>query len=208
MIRFLARTALVLTAVATLIATAVAAEPAKPHGQLALATFGGGCFWCTQADFDKVKGVVKTEAGFMGGRTKNPSYDEVAWGHTGHVEVVQVTYDPAVVSYDKLVDYYWRHVDVLDGRGQFSDRGETYRPVIFAHTSEQQQIAEAAKATLEASKRFSKPIAVNIEPAGPFYAAEAAHQKFYESNPFRYKFYRVGSGRDARLKQLWGDEVM
>jgi methionine-S-sulfoxide reductase len=134
-------------------------------------------------------------------------YDEVAWGHTGHVEVVQVKYDPKVVGYDKLVDYFFRHVDVLDAGGQFSDRGDSYRPVIFTYTPEQQRVAEASKAALDASKRFPKPVAVKIEPAKDFTPADDTHQKFYTKNTFRYKFYRLGSGRDARLQQLWGSET-
>jgi peptide-methionine (S)-S-oxide reductase len=201
--------ALCIVAVAPLAAEPAAqGQGAASQTQLEVATFGGGCFWCTQADFDKVPGVVATEVGFMGGRTRNPTYDEVAWGHTGHVEVVQVRFDPRIVGYGKLVDYYWRHVDVLDGRGQFSDRGAPYRPVIFTHSAEQQRIAEASKAALDGSKRFAKPVAVKIEPASDFTPAEGVHQKFYTKNTFRYKFYRLGSGRDARLRQLWGDEAM
>ncbi len=212
MIKPLLRALACLSALCLVAFSAHAAEPAatspKSQGQLEVATFGGGCFWCSQADFDKVPGVVSTEVGFMGGRTKNPTYDEVAWGNTGHVEVVQVKFDPKIVGYDKLVDFYWRHVDVLDGRGQFSDRGAPYRPVIFAHSADQQRIAEASKSALDASKRFAKPIAVKIEPASDFTPADGTHQKFYTTNTFRYKFYRLGSGRDARLRQLWGDEAM
>ena len=201
--------ALCIVAVAPLAAEPAAqGQGAASQTQLEVATFGGGCFWCTQADFDKVPGVVATEVGFMGGRTRNPTYDEVAWGHTGHVEVVQVRFDPRIVGYGKLVDYYWRHVDVLDGRGQFSDRGAPYRPVIFTHSAEQQRIAEASKAALDGSKRFAMPVAGRIERASDFTPAEGVHQKFYTKNTFRYKFYRLGSGRDARLRQLWGDEAM
>lgn len=214
MIRFLTRAFATVGALLMLTLSASATEPAasgtaagKGAGQLSVATFGGGCFWCTQADFDKVPGVVKTVAGFMGGHTKNPTYDEVSWGNTGHVEVVEVTYDPAAVSYDKLVDYYFRHVDVLDNGGQFADRGASYRPVIFTYTDEQKRIAESAKTALDASKQFDRPVAVAIEKASDFTAADEHHQKYAEKNPVRYKFYRSGSGRDSRLKQLWGEKV-
>ncbi|MFN3624095.1 MAG: peptide-methionine (S)-S-oxide reductase MsrA [Hyphomicrobium sp.] len=182
-------------------------DPAEIPAGLEVATFAGGCFWSAEYDFDKVPGVKQTISGFMGGHTKSPTYAEVSRGGTGHAESVQVTYDPKVVSYDKLVDYYWRHVDLLDGGGQFCDRGDEYRPVIFAHTPEQKRIAEESKTALDASHRFSSPIAVKIEDAGPFTAAEDYHQNFHVNNEAYYKRYRIGCRRDARLKEIWGAEA-
>jgi len=185
--------------------TAQTTPPAAttPAANLAVATFGSGCFWCTESDFDKVEGVVKTISGFMGGRTKNPTYKQVSGGATGHAEVLQITYDPAKVSYDKLLEVYWETTDVTDADGQFCDRGSEYRPVIFVHTPEQRQIAEASKAALVASKKVPKVI-VPITDASDFTAAEDYHQDFYQKNPGHYFRYRLGCGRDYRLEQLWG----
>jgi methionine-S-sulfoxide reductase len=182
-------------------------EPVAASSSLETATFAGGCYWCTESDFDKVEGVVETVSGFMGGHTKSPTYEEVGTGATGHAEVVQVKYDPAKVSYRQLVDYFWRQVDVLDGAGQFCDRGSSYRPAIFAHTPEQQRIALESKDALERSRRFDRPIAVEIEPASEFTAGPEYHQDYYKKHPLKYAFYRAGCGRDQRLKQLWGDEA-
>lgn len=188
------------------IPAAVAAKQATTPGPgEAVATFGSGCFWCTEADFDKVDGVKATISGYMGGMTLNPTYGDVSTGHTGHAEVLQVIYDPSKVSYSKLLDYYWRHTDVLDGRGQFCDRGTQYRPVIFTHDDEQHRLARAAKDALEKSGRFSQPVAVEIKPASAFTPAEDYHQDYYKKNPRRYTVYRYGCGRDARLQQLWGE---
>lgn len=188
--------------------TGTAGEEDKGSGQLAVATFASGCFWCSQSDFDKVPGVVKTVVGFMGGHTKNPTYEQVSFTDTGHAEVVQVSYDPQKVSYEKLLDVYWHTTDVLDGRGQFCDRGSNYRPVIFTHDAEQKRLAETGKAALDASKRFPLPIAVKIEDASEFTAADEHHQEYYQKNPLRYMIYRHGCGRDARIRQLWGDEAL
>jgi methionine-S-sulfoxide reductase len=175
-------------------------------GGQAVATFGSGCFWCTESDFDKVPGVLSTTSGFMGGSVPNPTYDMVVTGRTGHVEVVQVAYDPVKVSYRQLLEVYWRNVDPFDGSGQFCDKGSHYRPVIFAHGAEQKQLAEASKAdkARELSARFKLPVAVSIEDAKPFTAAEEYHQDFYKKNPAHYQRYRIGCGRDARLRQIWG----
>jgi peptide-methionine (S)-S-oxide reductase len=183
------------------------ADAAQPQGGLEVATFASGCFWCTESDFDKVEGVKETTSGFMGGKTANPTYAQVSMGNTGHAESVQLKYDPKVVSYRQLLDYYWRHVDLLDGGGQFCDRGSQYRPVIFAHTPEQKRLAEESKASLDKSGRFDKPIAVEIADAGVFTPAEDYHQNYYETHPIQYRYYRYACGRDARLKQLWGDET-
>jgi len=190
-----------------LLAGAAAAQTDRPSAgerKLEVATFGSGCFWCTEADFDKVKGVVETISGFMGGTTPNPTYNQVSAGGTGHAEVVQLKYDPTQVSYKELLDVYWRNVDPLDRDGQFCDRGDQYRPVIFYHNEEQKRLAEESKAKLGKSGRFSQPIVVEIAPASTFTPAEDYHQDYYLRNPIQYFIYRQGCGRDARLEALWG----
>lgn len=191
-----------------LISAASAADdaPATAPAKSATAIFAAGCFWCVESDFDKVDGVLETTSGYTGGKTANPTYTQVGSGESGHAEALKVTYDPSKVTYQKLLDYYWRHVDLVDGGGQFCDRGSQYRPVIFTNSDEQQSLAEASKAALEKSGRFKQPIAVQIVAAGPFTPAEDYHQDYYRKNPIRYKFYRSGCGRDARLEQLWGAE--
>ncbi|MBU2582553.1 MAG: peptide-methionine (S)-S-oxide reductase MsrA [Alphaproteobacteria bacterium] len=190
---------------------AVAAETAKAAAQpaegLELATFGSGCFWCTESDFDKVAGVVSTISGYMGGKTQNPTYKSVSSGTTGHAEVLQVAFDPNQVTYKQLLDHYWRTTDIIDGGGQFCDRGSQYRPVIFAHTPEQKRLAETGLKAIDDSKRFDKPVAVEIADAAPFTPAEDYHQDYYKKNPNRYAYYRFGCGRDRRIKQLWGEVV-
>jgi peptide-methionine (S)-S-oxide reductase len=180
------------------------ATPANAQGRTAVATFAGGCFWCVEEAFDKVPGVLKTVSGFMGGTVANPSYEQVMTKTTGHAEAVQVTYDPGKVSYQQLVDWFWRNIDPLDAKGQFCDKGSPYRSVIFHHGEEQKKIAEASKQALEASGRFKQPIATAISAAGPFYSAEDYHQDYYKKNPNRYQFYKHGCGRVQRLEQLWG----
>jgi peptide methionine sulfoxide reductase msrA/msrB len=176
------------------------------NGRLQTATFAGGCFWCTQADFEKVPGVVRVTAGYTGGHTENPTYEEVSAGGTGHVEAVQVVFDPEKLSYKQLLDYFWRHVDPTDPGGQFVDRGPQYRSVIFYHDEEQKRLAEESKKELEASGHFTKPIVTEILPFTKFYPAEEYHQDYYKKNPVRYEFYRWNSGRDQFLKKVWGDE--
>ncbi len=189
-------------------AAAAQSQPAPNAGAAtAVATFAGGCFWCVESDFDKVDGVLSTISGYMGGRTKNPTYKQVSAGGTGHAEVVQITYDPGKVSYQRLLDVFWRTVDPLDGGGQFCDRGDQYRTAIFAHTEEQKRLAEASKAALDKSGRFKQKIATEITPASEFTHAEDYHQDFYKRNPVRYQYYRFGCGRDARVKALWGEEA-
>lgn len=172
---------------------------------LAEATFAAGCFWCVESDFEKLDGVVDAVSGYTGGKTKNPTYDTVGRGGSGHVEAVRVKYDPSKISYRRLLDHYWRNVDFLDDRGQFCDRGPEYRPVIFTHDAEQQRLAEESKAAL--AGRFTKPIAVAIVPASEFTVAEEEHQNYAANNPLRYRYYRYGCRRDARLKQLWGNDA-
>ena len=175
--------------------------------QDAVATFAGGCFWCMEPPYDKLDGVKSTVSGYMGGHVKNPTYKQVVGGGTGHAEVVQVTYDPEVASYDQLLQVFWRNIDPLDGGGQFCDRGDSYRSAIFAHSEAQQRAAEASKQALEDSNRFTAPVVTEVQPAGEFYPAEGYHQNYYQENPLRYRFYRANCGRDARLEQLWGAEA-
>lgn len=178
--------------------------PAGKSAKLVAATFAGGCFWCMEPPYDVLEGVVSTTSGFMGGTTPNPTYRQVTAGGTGHLEVVQVLYDPTKVTYEKLLAIYWRNVDPYDRGGQFCDRGESYTTAIFAHTPEQKKLAEASKATLVASGPLKQPIATAIRDAGPFTAAEDYHQDYYTKNPLRYKYYRYRCGRDARLEAIWG----
>jgi peptide-methionine (S)-S-oxide reductase len=168
----------------------------------ATAIFAAGCFWCVESDFDKVDGVISTTSGYTGGRTANPSYEEVSRGGTGHTEAVEIVYDPAKVSYQKLLDVFWHNVDPLAKDRQFCDRGDQYRSAIFYRDDEQRRLAEASKA--EVAKRFREPIQTEIVAAGPFYKAEEYHQDYYVKNPIRYRFYRYSCGRDARLDELWG----
>jgi peptide-methionine (S)-S-oxide reductase len=168
----------------------------------ALATFAGGCFWCVEADFDKVKGVISTTSGYTGGRTANPTYEQVSHGGTGHAEAVEIAYDPAQVSYEKLLDAFWHNIDPLAKDRQFCDVGDQYRTAIFYHGEEQRAAAERSKAL--AQSRFKEPIQTEVVPAGPFYKAEDYHQDYYLKNPIRYAFYRFNCGRDARLEELWG----
>lgn len=173
--------------------------------QHATATFAGGCFWCVEADFDKVPGVISTTSGYIGGRSANPTYEQVSAGGTGHTEAVQVVFDPAKVSYEKLLTYFWRTIDPTVKDRQFCDTGSQYRTGIFVHDAEQKRLAEASKAALEKSKPFSAPIVTEITLAATFYPAEDYHQDYYLKNPVRYNYYRSGCGRDKRLKQLWGE---
>lgn len=204
-------------AAAALLATTAVAQPAKapatpataaaptgaPAGK-AVATFAGGCFWCMEPPYDKLPGVISTTSGYMGGKTKNPTYNEVSSGTTGHTEVVQVVYDPAKVSYDKLLEVFWHNVDPTVKDRQFCDVGSQYRTTIFVHNDEQRQLAEKSKGLLAMTKPFKDPIVTPIEAAGEFYPAEEYHQDYYLKNPVRYSYYRTGCGRDARLKALWG----
>jgi peptide methionine sulfoxide reductase msrA/msrB len=173
---------------------------------LRTATFAGGCFWCTEADFEKVPGVVKVISGYAGGQKKNPTYEEVSSGTTGHVEAVQVYYDPSKVTYQQLLDYFWRHIDPTDGGGQFVDRGFQYRSVIFYQDEEQMRLAQKSKEALDHSGRFKKPVVTEIVKFTNFYPAEEYHQDYYKKNPLRYRYYRYGSGRDQFLAEVWGKE--
>lgn len=193
-----------LTAVFGALASLTALAQQANGGDKAVAIFAGGCFWCVERDFDEVTGVLATTSGFTGGALANPTYDDVAGGDTGHVEAVRVTYDPKRVSYKELLEYYWRHIDPTDGRGQFCDRGSAYKPVIFVKGDEQRREAEASKKALAESGIFNRPIAVQIKDAAEFWQAEEEHQDYYKKNPIRYRYYRHGCGRDRRIAQVWG----
>jgi peptide-methionine (S)-S-oxide reductase len=179
----------------------------RPSGAQAVATFAGGCFWCMEHPFDQLEGVVSVTSGYTGGRTANPTYEQVSSGTTGHAESVQVVYDPAKVSYEKLLDVFWHNIDPLTANAQFCDRGTQYRSAIFYHDDEQRRLAEASKRQLESSGRFTQPIATEIVAASAFYPAEEYHQHYYRKNPVRYRFYRWNCGRDQRLKEVWGAEA-
>ena len=170
------------------------------------ATFAGGCFWCMESPFEKMNGVIEVIAGYTGGHKANPTYEEVSSGTTGHVEAIQVKYDPSKATYSQLLDVFWHQIDPTDSGGQFVDRGSQYRSVIFYNTEAQKRIAEQSKQALEKSGRFDKPIATEIIKATTFYKAEEYHQDYYKKNPIRYKYYRFNSGRDQFLKKEWADD--
>jgi peptide-methionine (S)-S-oxide reductase len=182
---------------------AAATAPVVPPGH-AVATFAGGCFWCMEPPYDKLPGVTATISGYMGGRTANPTYQDVTSGTTGHAEVVQVVYDPKKVPYEKLLEVFWVNIDPTVKDRQFCDGGTQYRTAIFYHDEAQRKAAEASKAALEKSKPFKEPLVTPIVMASAFYPAEDYHQDYYVKNPVRYNLYRNGCGRDARLRELWG----
>lgn len=168
------------------------------------ATFAGGCFWCMEPPFDKLDGVVSTVSGYTGGTERNPTYEQVSSGKTGHLEAIQVTFDPVRVSYAQLLDVFWKNVDPTQGNGQFVDIGPQYRTAIFYHNEEQRRMALDSRNRLQESRKFAKPIVTDIRPAMEFYQAEEYHQDYYLNNPIRYKYYRWGSGRDQFLEETWG----
>jgi peptide methionine sulfoxide reductase msrA/msrB len=178
----------------------------KTSGKTKEAVFAGGCFWCMVHPFQSLEGVISVTAGYTGGTSENPSYQDVISGKTGHVEAVKIEYDPEKISYEKLLDTFWRQIDPTDEGGQFADRGSQYNTVIFFSDNEQKTAAEKSKAELEKSQKFSKRIAVKITRAGQFYSAEDYHQNYHEKNPVHYKLYRKGSGREAYIEKNWGDE--
>ena len=179
---------------------------AAPSKKLEKATFAGGCFWCMEPPFEKLKGVEAVISGYTGGRTENPKYAEVTSGSTGHAEAVEVHYDASRITYAELLDVFWRNIDPTTANRQFVDTGSQYRTAIFYHSDEQKRLAEDSKNKLEASGRFGKPIVTEIVPAGKFYAAEEYHQDYYKKSSTRYKFYRFNSGRDQYLERIWGKE--
>jgi peptide-methionine (S)-S-oxide reductase len=186
---------------------AVVAAQAGPSAVTAKATFAGGCFWCVEADFDKVAGVVSTTSGYIGGKVAHPTYEQVSAKTTGHAEAVEIEFDPARVSYEQLLERFWRSIDPTTKDAQFCDHGSPYRTAIFAHDAAQLKAAQASLAALQKNKPFKAPIVTEIVMAGPFYRAEDYHQDYYKKNPIRYQYYRTACGRDARLKQLWGDRA-
>ena len=190
-----------IAALALALASTVASAQPK---DLKTAIFAGGCFWCVESDFDKLPGVVSTTSGYTGGHVPQPTYHQVSAGDTGHAESVEIVYDPKVVSYRQLLDYYWHSIDPTVRNRQFCDVGTQYRTAIFTLDDEQKRLAEASKAEIERTKPFKAPIVTEIVKAGKFWPAEAYHQDYYKKNPRRYHFYREGCGRDARLKKLWG----
>jgi len=174
-------------------------------GKMAVATFAGGCFWCMEPPFDALDGVISTTSGYTGGNKRDPSYEDVSGGTTGHAEAVQLVYDPNKVSYETLLDVFWHNVDPTRNDRQFCDQGFQYRPAIFYHNEHQRRLADQSKKKIEATKTFPETIVTPVVPATAFYPAEAYHQDYYRKNPLRYKFYRSGCGRDERLRELWGD---
>ena len=183
----------------------IASKPMNDHEKnTQVATFAGGCFWCTESDFEKVDGVKAVISGYTGGHDNTPTYEEVSSGTTGHAEAIQVIYDPEIISYNQLLDVFWRHVDPTDSGGQFVDRGSQYRPAVFYHNEKQRRLAEASRDKLNKSGRYDKTVVTEITPLKEFYKAEDYHQDFYNKSPMRYKFYRYRSGRDQYLAKVWG----
>lgn len=178
------------------------AAPTSGSAQTAKATFAGGCFWCMEPPFDELNGVISTTSGYIGGKTKNPTYEQVSTGNTGHTEALQIVYDPKKITYDKLLEVFWRNIDPLASDGQFCDLGSQYRSGIFYHDANQKSAAEKSKKAVQA--RFKQPIATEITVATAFYPAEDYHQDYYKKNPVRYKLYSHGCGRAQRLEEVWG----
>ena len=190
-----------------MIATSASGDSTKGNAseqRFEKATFAGGCFWCMEPPFDKLDGVISTTSGYTGGTEKDPTYEQVSAGKTGHLEAIEVTYDPAKVSYAQLLDVFWKNIDPTQHNGQFVDVGSQYRTAIFYHTEEQRRLALESRNRLQESRKFGKPIVTEIRPAMPFYSAEDYHQDYYIKNPIRYKYYRWGSGRDRFLEETWG----
>jgi peptide-methionine (S)-S-oxide reductase len=171
-----------------------------------LATFAGGCFWCMVKPFDKMPGIMNVFSGYTGGEAANPKYEDIKKGHTGHYEAVQIEFDPKLFPYEKLLELYWPQIDPTDDEGQFFDRGSQYRTAIFYHNDKQKELAERSKQEISESGRFQKPIVTEIKPAKKFYEAEDYHQHFYQKNPEKYKEERKESGRDAHIREHWGEE--
>jgi peptide-methionine (S)-S-oxide reductase len=182
----------------------VPSHPVVESGEPAKAYFAGGCFWCMEEAFEKVDGVIAVVSGYMGGTVQNPSYEDVSSGRTGHAESVEVLYDPSKVTYNQLLEAFWRNVDPVTPNAQFCDHGTQYRAAIFYQNDQEKRFAEESKQAVEQSKRFNQPIVTQIVMASRFYTAEEYHQDFYKKNPIRYKFYKYNCGRAQRLDELWG----
>ena len=170
------------------------------------ATFAGGCFWCMEPPFDKLDGVISTTSGYTGGIEKMPTYEQVSSGGTGHFEAIEIVYDPGKISYERLLEVFWKNIDPTQANGQFADIGKQYRTAVFFHNEKQRELAEISRERLDKSGKFGKPVVTEILPAGEFYPAEEYHQDYYLKNPMRYKYYRFGSGREQFLKKIWDDE--
>jgi len=183
----------------------IEASDSNASNQVKTAIFAGGCFWCIEADFEKLEGVIEAVSGYSGGEADTATYKQVSHTETGHFEVVEVSYNPELVSYAELVEYFWIHIDPTDPHGQFCDKGSSYKSAIFYASDEEKTVLEASLSSLEKSKPFAAPIVTTLAPAKPFYKAEKYHQDYYKKNPIRYKYYRNGCRRDQRVKQLWGD---
>jgi peptide methionine sulfoxide reductase msrA/msrB len=179
----------------------------KQNKRVEKATFAGGCFWCMEYPFEKLDGVIEVISGYTGGREANPTYEQVSRGSTGHLEAVQITYDPDRITYQELLDVYWRQIDPTDAGGSFFDRGSQYKSAIFYHDDKQKQLAEISKAELDKSGRYEKPIVTEIRQFSKFYEAEGYHQDYYKKSPLKYKYYRYRSGRDQYLEKTWGDDM-
>ena len=192
---------------APLLAWAENGGEAKVSTHLEKATFAGGCFWCMEPAVDHLEGVVSVTVGYTGGTVKAPTYEQVSSGSTGHAESIEIVYDPSKTSYSKLLDVFWHNIDPTVQNRQFCDVGHQYRSAIFYHNDEQKRVAEESKKALEASGKIKGPIYTEITPASEFYPAEEYHQHYYKKNPVRYNFYRLGCGRDSRLKEIWGKEA-
>ena len=190
--------------VGMLVCPTVCPESSASMPSTDVATFAGGCFWCMEGPFDLIDGVLETTVGYTGGTARNPTYEQVSSGTTGHAEAIQVTYDSAKVTYEKLLEVFWRNIDPTTPNQQFADHGSQYRTAIFYHTEEQHRLASASKQQLEASGKFHQPLVTEIVPAGPFYPAEDYHQDYYKKNATRYQLYKMGSGRAGFLKKTWG----
>jgi peptide-methionine (S)-S-oxide reductase len=197
---------LVLSAALLPLIAVYAGPSGATNGGPAIATFAGGCFWCMEHPYDELKGVISTTVGYTGGHVKNPSYEQVSAGGTGHAESIEVAYNPEKISYQKLLNVFWYNIDPLTKDAQFCDSGHQYRSAIFYHNKEQKRLAEQSKQQLEQSGRFDQSIVTEIVKAGPFYPAEDYHQNYYLKNPLSYKFYRYTCGRDQRLEELWGEQ--
>jgi peptide-methionine (S)-S-oxide reductase len=193
-----------LLAITAVVAAAPAYAQTKPAAALETAIFAGGCFWCMEPPYDELPGVVSTTSGYIGGHTKNPTYQQVSGGTTGHTEAVQIVFDPKKVTYQKLLEVFWRNIDPTTPNAQFCDHGSQYRSGIFFLNEEQHRQAVASREQVERTKPFREPIVTEITRATTFYPAEDYHQDYYKKNPLRYKFYRANCGRDSRLEQLWG----
>ena len=192
---------------AGLLQASEAERPAEQPTATGVAIFAGGCFWCTESDFDKVPGVLSTTSGYIGGHVENPTYEDVSYGASGHIEAVQVRYDSSKISYAQLLDAFWPTIDPVTKNAQFCDKGSQYRSAIFYADAQEQRLAEASKAALDSSGKLPGPVVTEILAATTFYPAEEYHQDYHSKNPIRYNYYRNGCGRDARLEQLWGKQA-